>query len=155
MFTNVSTVLNELKTKAVKISNTTKGECIHQTTRNAIGAELRSALFADLSAIFPISENAEDIVAYLTEDGVVLEVPNESVKDNITNADGSGAITLEIGFTVKSLEYNAQDKSEAYKIDLAEKEAKAKANAEKKAKQIAKDKAMREAKAKAKAEKGV
>jgi hypothetical protein len=146
MFENVLNVLNEIKTKAVKISQTTKGECIHQTERNKIGAELREALFADLSELFPVSESAEDIVAYFTKDGVILEVPNGSVKDNISNVNGSGAISLEIGFTVKGLEYNAQDESDAYKVDLAEKEAKAKAEAEKKAKNIAKDKAKREAK---------
>ena len=150
MFTNVSEVLENLKSKTIKISQTKSGECIHQTMRNGIGAELRAALFEDLAKIFPLSDNADDIVAYLTEDGVVLEVPNGSVKDNITNVDGSGAITLEIGFTVKSLEYNAQDKSEAYKVDLAEKEAKAKETAEKKAKKIAKDEADRKAKANAK-----
>lgn len=154
MFENVSTVLNEIKSKKVRISQTKNGECIHQTDRNNIGAELRKALASDLSAIFPISENAEDIVAYVTADGVVLEVPNTYIKDNITNVSGSGAITLEIGFAVKSLEYNAQDESEAYAVKVAEKEAKAQEAAEKKAKDIAKDKAMREAKAKAKAEKG-
>ena len=105
-----------------------------------------STLKWPMSVIRLRSENAEDIVAYFTKDGVILEVPNGSVKDNISNVNGSGAISLEIGFTVKGLEYNAQDESDAYKVDLAENEAKAKAEAEKKAKNIAKDKAKREAK---------
>lgn len=145
-FTNTNSVLNALKQTTIKVSQTKTGEAIHQTQRNKIGALLREALFTDLSAVFPISDNAEDIVAYLTADGIVLEIPNESVKDTITNPNGSGAITLEIGFTVKSLEYNAQDSSEAYAVTLAEKEAKAKAEAEKKAKKIAKDEANRKAK---------
>ena len=145
-FSNTLTALNALKGATVKISQTKNGEAIHQTQRNKMGAVLREALFTDLAQIFPLSDNAEDIVAYLTEDGIVLEVPNGSVKDNITNVNGSGAITLEIGFTVKSLEYNAQDKSEAYAIDLAEKQRKAnEAEAKKKAK-IAKDEAARKSK---------
>ena len=145
MLENTMRALNELKNKEIKISKTTKGECIHQTMRNSIGAELRSALSADLMEIFPYSEQAGDIVAYLTEDGVVLEVPNESVQDQLTSPIGSGAITLEIGFTVKSLEYNAQDESEAFKIVLADKEANAKKKAEEKARKIAKSEAFREA----------
>ena len=147
-FTNTQNALNSIKGITVKVSQTKNGEAIHQTMRNKIGSVLREALYADLKNIFPMSDNSEDIVAYLTADGIILEVPNESVKDTITNVNGSGAISLEIGFTVKSLEYNAQDMSEAYAIDVAEKEAKRKATEEKKAKKIATDKANREAKAK-------
>ena len=142
-FINTLTALNALKGSVIKISQTKNGEAIHQTQRNKIGAVLRNALFTDLSAIFPVSDNADDIVVYLTDDGIILEVPNESVRDNITNVNGSGALSLEIGFTVKSLEYHAKDKSDAYAVDLAEKEAKAKEAAEKKAKKIAKDSAAR------------
>ena len=142
-FINTNTVLNALKGTTVKVSQTKNGETIHQTMRNKIGALLREALFADLKEIFPASTNPEDIVAYLTADGIILEIPNESVKDTITNVSGSGAITLEIGFAVKSLEYNAQDESESHKVKVAEKEAKAKELAEKKAKKIAKDNAAR------------
>jgi small-conductance mechanosensitive channel len=91
----------------------------------------------------------------LTKDGVIIEVPNGSIKDNITNVTGSGAISLEIGFTVKGLEYNAQDESEAHKVDMAKKEAENKEKAEKRAKQIAKDKARREAQLALKAQKRV
>ena len=147
-FINTSTALNSLKGVTVKVSQTKNGEAIHQTMRNKIGAVLREALYNDLKAIFPLSDNPEDIVVYFTADGIILEVPNESVKDTITNPNGSGAISLEIGFTVKSLEYNAQDMSEAYAVEVAEKEAKRKADEEKKAKKIATDKANREAKAK-------
>lgn len=145
-FTNTNTALNALKNTTVKVSQTKNGEAIHQTMRNKIGSVLREALFADLKEIFPISENAGDIVAYLTADGIILEIPNESVKDTITNPNGSGAISLEIGFTVKSLEYNAQDSSDAYAVDIAEKEAKRAEAEAKKAKKIAKDEVARKAK---------
>ncbi len=145
-FTNTNTALKALKGTAIKVSQTKNGEAIHQTMRNKIGAILRNALYTDLKEIFPLSDNADDIVCYLTADGIILEVPNASVKDTITNPNGSGAISLEIGFTVKSLEYNAQDLSEAYAVDLADKEAK-KAEAEaKKVAKIAKDEAARKAK---------
>lgn len=142
-FTNTLTALNELKEVEVKISQTKTGEAIHQTQRNKIGATMRAALLADLVKVFPISENPEDIVVYNTAEGIIFEIPNASVRDNITNANGSGAISLEIGFTVKSLEYNAKDNSEAYEVTLAEKAAK-KAEAEaKKAKKIEADKKAR------------
>lgn len=141
--------LEAIKQEEVKISATKNGECIHQAQRNAIGAKLREALVADFMEIFPVTEEAQAIVAYLTEDGLVLEIPNESVSDHITNPNGSGAITVELGFTVKSLEYNAKDRSEAYTIDLAEKQARARAKAE----EVAKKKA-RDASARAKKEKG-
>ena len=134
-FTNTLATLLALRGENIKISDTKTGEAIHQTQRNKIGSTLREALFKDLTEIFPYSDNAEDIVAYITAEGIVLEVPNPSVKDNITNPTGSGAITLEIGFTVKNLEYNAQESSEAYAVTLAEREAKRlEAEAKKKAK---------------------
>ena len=142
-FVNTEMALNALKGTTIKISNTKNGEAIHQTMRNKIGAVLREALFKDLAEIFPITENTEDIVAYLTADGIILEIPNESVLNGISNVNGSGAISLEIGFTVKSLEYNARDSAEAYEVDLAEKAMKEKAKAEQKAKKIARDEAYR------------
>lgn len=148
--TNTATALEALKEVAIKVSQTQKGDCIHQTQRNKILAQLRDALFADVSTAFPPSANAQDIVAYYTDDGIILEIPNESVCDSLTSVDGSGAISVEIGFTIKSLEYNAKDEAEAHAVKVAEKEAKAKADAEKKAKKMAKDKANREAKAAAK-----
>lgn len=145
-FTNTLNALNSLKTETIKISQTKTGEAIHQTQRNKISNILRSALLSDLSAVFPISENSDDIVVYDTADGIVLEVPNETVRDNITNADGSGAISIEIGFKVKNLEFNAKDSSEAYAQTCAQKaEKKAEAEAKKK-KNIEKDKKSRESK---------
>lgn len=142
-FTNTLNALNSLKTASVKISQTKTGEAIHQTQRNQIGATLREALLADLEALFPYSDNAEDIVVYSTADGIIFEVPNASVSDGITNPNGSGAISLEIGFTVKNLEYNAKDASEAYAVTVAEREAKRlEAEAKKKAK-IERDNAKR------------
>ena len=145
-FTNTQTALNALKQSTIKISQTKTGEAIQQTQRNNIGAILRSALFEDLAKVFPISDNPNDIVAYLTADGIVLEIPNESVADGVSSVTASGAISLEIGFTVKSLEYNAKDESEAYAVKVAEKAANAKLKAEQKAKNIAKDQAKRNAK---------
>ena len=139
MLDNTINTLDTIRQMVIKISDTKNGECIHQTQRNKIGAKLREALATDFMQIFPISDNPETIVAYLTADGLVLEIPNTSVKDNITNVEGSGAITVELGFTVKSLHYNAQDESDLYKEKVAEKEAKAKEDAEKKAKKIARD----------------
>ena len=138
-FTNTHNALLALRDENIKISQTKTGEAIHQTQRNKIGGTLREALLADLMALFPYSDNPDDIVVYSTAEGIIFEIPNASVRDGITNPNGSGAISLEIGFTVKNLEYNAKDASEAYEITVAEREAKrAEAEAKKRAK-IAKD----------------
>lgn len=148
MLTNTIETLNAIKEMTIKISNTKSGECIHQTQRNQIGAMLRSALIKDLAEIFPPSENADAIVAYHTKDGLVLEIPNSSVADNMTNTCGSGAITVNLDYIVKSLEYNAKDESEAYEIDLADKIAKERKKAEDKVKKVEQDKKLREKKKK-------
>lgn len=143
MLTNTMETLNAIKEIAIKISTTKSGESIHQTQRNQIGAMLREALIKDLMAIFPPSENADAIVAYHTKEGLMLEIPNSSVADNMSNSTGSGAITVNLDYTVKNLEYNAKDESEAYAVDLADKMAKEKKKAEDKQKKMEQDKRLR------------
>ena len=139
-FTTTREALEAVQAATVQISQTKNGEAIQQAQRNKLGAALREALFHDLSAIFPATEEAGAIVAYLTGDGIVLEVPNDSVSDHLTSAVGSGAISIEIGFSIKSLEYNAKDASDAYAVDQAQKAARKAETAAKKAKAIAKAK---------------
>lgn len=155
MLTNFMQALNEVKQGVFRITQMSNGkEAIQQTERNKLKTDLTTALNADINAIYPKTENGNDIVSYFIDGDIVLEVPNESIADKVTNIDGSGAISISISVKVNGLEYNAEVASEDYLAKVAEKEAKKRAEAEKKAKKIAKDKAMREAKAKAKEEKG-
>ena len=158
MFNNLKLALEEIKSKTFKVTQTTKNgelvETIHQTERNGIKTLLREALCSDIMEHFPKSNNSEDIVAYYTADGIVLEIPNLSIADKIANVDGSGAISVVLDLSISSLNYNAGDLAEVYEEKLAEKRAKKEKEAEKKAKKVALDKASREARAKKKAEEG-
>lgn len=148
MLTNLLNAIEEIKVKDYKVTQLKNGgENIQQTQRNELGGMLKSALSRDFAEMFPISEDANSVVAYVTSDGAIIEIPNESIRDKITNPDGSGAISIEISVKVKSLDYNAQNESEAYQVILAEKMAKAQAKAEEKAKKIARDVAARKKKA--------
>lgn len=142
--TQVKEMLNEIMEMEIPISNTTRGEQIQQTFRNKLTARLKEALFEDCLVSFS-TESADGVVPYLTKDGVILELPNDSVADGITNEIGSGAISIEMKFTIKGLEYNAADESEDYDLHLMEKERKAKEAEKKKADKIARDRKAREA----------
>lgn len=137
---SVEKLLNEIMEYDIPISNTTRGEQIQQTYRNKLTAKLREALFEDCSASLADSE----IYTFLTKDGVILEIPNESIANGITNDIGSGAISIEMKFTIKGLEYNATDESSDYEISVAEKRQKALDAEKKKAEKIARDRKARE-----------
>ena len=158
MFENLKLALEKVRSGEYKVTQTTKGgelvETIHQTERNGIKALLRQALCEDIMQAFPKSDSSNDVVAYSTADGIVLEIPNESIADKIANISGSGAISAILDFSISSLNYNAADLAEEYEEKMAEKIAKEKAKEEKKAKKIALDKASREARAKKKTEEG-
>lgn len=140
MLENLMSAIESVKEGEYRVTVTKSGgEQIHQTERNQIGALLRNALSRDLAVLFPASDESGAVVAYVTADGAILEIPNESICNKVSNPDGSGAISVEFSVKVKGLDYNAKDASDAYQIDLAEKMAKAQAKAENKAKKIAQD----------------
>lgn len=133
--THLIELLNELKTRDFKITETAKGEQIQQTQRNALKAELLSAIRED------IKESYEFV--FQSEEGILLEIANDSIADNLQSEEGSGAITACLDIKIKNLECNAEDESADFMRKLAEKEEKKKANAEKKAAKIAKAKAKK------------
>lgn len=144
MLTNFVNAIEIVKENEYKVTQAKNGtENIHQTQRNELGAFLRKALGTDLSKVFPATDDSSAAITYITADGIVIEIPNESIRDKVSNPECSGAISVEISVKVKSLDYNALDASEAYQVDLAEKAAKAQAKADEKARKIAKDKALR------------
>lgn len=135
--------LEQMLTMDIPVSNTTRGEQIQQTFRNNLTRQLKEVLFEDCSETFPLDGSA-DIIAYRTKEGVVIEIPNSSVADNITNEYGSGAISLELKFAIKGLEYNAVDMAEEFDIHQRQKAEEAKLAEEKKQAKIAKDRKARE-----------
>ena len=124
-------LIEETKTTDFKITKSTKGEQLQQTQRNKLKKDLIQALQEDIKTKYPY--------VFRGKDGIILEIANDSVADNITNELGSGAITIAIDIKVKDLETNAENLAEDYAIDLAEKEEKAKKKAEQKARKIAED----------------
>jgi hypothetical protein len=136
---NLMNLIVELKTRDFKITTNNKGvEQLQQTQRNNLKSELVGALFNDIASKYDY--------AYRVKDGIMLEIANDSVADNIKNEIGSGAISITIDIKVNDLETNAENEKEDYEISVAEKLEK-KAKAEKsKAEKIARDKAERQAK---------
>lgn len=136
---NLMNLIVELKTRDFKITTNNKGvEQLQQTQRNNLKSELVGALFNDIASKYDY--------AFRVKDGIMLEIANDSVADNIKNEIGSGAISITIDIKVNDLETNAENEKEDYDLSVAEKLEK-KAKAEKsKAEKIARDKAERQAK---------
>ena len=136
---NLMNLIVELKNRELKITTNNKGvEQLQQTQRNNLKAELVNALFQDIASKYDYT--------FRVKDGIMLEIANDSVADNIKNDIGSGAISVTIDIKINDLETNAESEKESYDISVAEKLEK-KAKAEKsKAEKIERDKAERQAK---------
>lgn len=116
---------------------------LQQTKRNAVKQELLEGLQNTFANMLD-SENNHIANIYLTDEGVAIEVENESVGKKVE--DGNGMITMVVDIKFKSLDYDAMVAADSYAEEKAQKaEAKA-AKAEAKAKKVAADKAKRAAK---------
>lgn len=115
---------------------------LQQTKRNAAKQELLEGLKNTLEQLFEHDPTPLANV-YLTDEGVAIEVENESVGKKVE--DGNGMITMIMDIKFKSLDYDAMIASDAYMDERAQKEAEKAAKAEAKAKKIAADKARRAA----------
>lgn len=115
---------------------------LQQTKRNAAKQELLEGLKNTLEQLV-----AADPIPlaniYITDEGIAIEVENESVGKKVE--DGNGMITMIMDIKFKSLDYDAMIASDAYMDERAQKEAAKTAKAEAKAKKIAADKARRAA----------
>ena len=133
---NLMNLIAELKSRDFKITTNNKGvEQLQQTQRNNLKAELVKALFQDIASKYDYT--------FRVKDGIMLELANDSVADNIKNELGSGAISITIDIKINDLETNAETEKESYDISVAEKlEKKAKAD-KSKAEKMARDKAER------------
>lgn len=140
---NTKTLLEKISTLDIPISNTSRGELVQQTYRNNLTNEIKAALFEDCLESFPIDKDG--IVPFRTKEGVILEIPNASIADKITNEFGSGALSIEVKFTIKGLEYNAAEMAEDYDLSVQAKEEKAIEQERKKQEKIKRDRANREA----------
>ena len=135
---NFIKTLESIKTRPVRISVTTRGEQIQQTDRNILKKDIMKARFEDMKNIYPYT--------YESEDGILIEVENDSVSDNITNDTGSGAITIALDIKIMGLEHSAELESQNYAEIQSAKAAKKAEQEKKKSAKIAKDKKAREEK---------
>lgn len=115
---------------------------LQQTKRNAVKQELLEGLKNTLEQLVA-TDSTPLANIYLTDEGVAIEVENESVGKKVE--DGNGMITMIMDIKFKSLDYDAMIASDAYMDERAQKEAEKAAKAEAKAKKIAADKARRAA----------
>lgn len=129
-------VIESVKEREFDITDNSKGKNLQQTQRNNLKAELLSAIFADIKAKYEYT--------FIGKDGVLIEIENNTVADSVSPEDsGSGAITVVLDLTIKSLDTNATELADDYAHELAEKQKAKTKKAEEKAKKIAKDKAER------------
>ena len=136
---NLVKLFADVEGRTFRITTTSKGsEMIQQTERNALRASILQALQADFEGAFDVVRRGAD--------GVMVEVPNQSIADGITNAEGSGGITIVFDVKVKDLSTDIQVEGDMYQelVDQAEqkraeKAAKAKAKAERDASRRAKE----------------
>lgn len=147
--TKTEELLNKICEMEIPISDTLKGKLVHQTFRNKLTTQLKEALYEDFAEAL-LAEG--QILPYLTKDGVIVEVPNESVADNISPNDlGSGAISIEFSVTIKSLDTDANELAEEYNFKKRSDAAKAEKAAKEKQAKIDRDRKAREAKDKKRA----
>ena len=141
--TRTKELLEKIMTLEIPISNTSKGKQVHQTYRNNLTAKLNEALYEDCAESLL---GDSDILPYLVKGGVILEVPNVGIADSLDKNDlGSGAISIELSITIKSLETDANELANEYdfkkqldiqKAEKKEKDKLAKIERDKKAREL-------------------
>ena len=135
-------LIHDIEGRALLVTNGKKGEQIQQTQRNAMKKEILDAIFEDIKSRyeFVYHSNGED------EKGILLEIANQSVANQVTNEDGSGAITIALDVKILGLKSDAELSEELYQHAqelAAEKKKQAEA---KKAAKMARDEAERKRK---------
>ena len=140
---NLSKLLSDIQKLDVPISNTTRGEAIHQTYRNTLTKRLHDALFKDCQDAFD-SDESSGILPFLTREGIILDVPNEYVADNTDPNMCNGSISIVWSFTIKGLEYDGAEAAREYEFDLEQARKKAEETERKKQAKIEHDRKARE-----------
>lgn len=117
---------------------------LQQTRRNQLKAELTLGLKEYLARVLDTEENHIANV-YMVNEGIAIEVENESVGQKVE--EGNGMITMIVDIKFKSLDYDAMIESDEYtETKAAKEELKKEKEAAKKAKMAA-DAAKRAARA--------
>lgn len=109
--------LNELKTIPFEIKMLRGALSLEQTKRNNMRRDLVEGLGKFFEKIF----NETNINVYETREGIVLEVPNDSVYSSEANTE---YISLLLDISVQNLEYDAFEASEIWAEDKQQMESK-------------------------------
>ena len=135
-------LIHDIEERKLLVTNGKKGEQIQQTQRNAMKKEILEALFEDIKSEydFVYHSNGED------EKGILLEIANQSIANQVTNEDGSGAITIALDVKILGLKSDAELSEELYQHSLEVAREKKKEAEAKKAAKIARDEAERKRK---------
>ena len=137
--------LTHIQSLDIPISNTTRGEQIHQTYRNQLTTDLKMALYEDLMEA--LAEDNDGILPYLVKEGVILEIPNASIADNTDPDLCSGAISIEWSFTFKGLDFFAPEAAADYEFQMEQNRKKAEEAAKKREEKKKRDETARAARA--------
>ena len=106
----------------------------------AIKAPDRNALKKEIMQVFKDYLSELGIDTYLTNEGVIVAIPNRAVEDE----NEEGVISLELGLKIKNLDYCPSFEEEDYLDKIEEQERKKEEREKAKKDKIEKDKAKRE-----------
>ena len=134
--------MKEVEERKFLVTNGGKGEQVQQTQRNALKQEILAALFADLKKSYPYIYHSDGD----RTTGVLIEIANPTIANQVTNEEGSGAITVSLDVKILGLENNAELAEEMYQENLVIAEREKREKEAKKAAKIARDEAERKRK---------
>jgi hypothetical protein len=139
---NFTKLMKEVEERKFLVTNGGKGEQVQQTQRNALKQEILAALFADLKKSYPYIYHSDGD----RTTGVLIEIANPTIANQVTNEEGSGAITVSLDVKILGLENNAELAEEMYQENLVIAEREKREKEAKKAAKIARDEAERKRK---------
>jgi hypothetical protein len=139
---NFTKLMKDVEERKFLVTNGGKGEQVQQTQRNALKQEILAALFADLKEAYPYIYHSDGD----RTTGVLIEIANPTIANQVTNEEGSGAITVSLDVKILGLENNAELAEEMYQENLVIAEREKREKEAKKAAKIARDEAERKRK---------
>lgn len=116
---NFTEKLVDIEQRKLEVATSRGVLSVQQTQRNAIKKELIEAIFVDLQAL----AKTHGITTYMTGEGPILSLENESVEDQVYRMDPTGEyntrIAIQFDIKIKNLNFDPQQEEEYF---LAEQE---------------------------------
>ena len=147
MFEQLIAKIRDIKEKELQVGTSRCVLSIQQTQRNNEKAELIEAFYEGLNDL----ANEMGVEVYITKEGPVIEIQNESVENQVSRMDEddlcNGMISIQLDLKIKNLDYDAAEMEEQYLFDKREKEEKARAKAAEQRRKTERDAEVRAEKA--------